>query len=41
MITLMVIIVVVWALIRIVQFVGHLWSRANAPRIGAAAAASG
>jgi hypothetical protein len=34
MITLIVIIVVVWTLIRIVQFAGYLWRVANVPRIG-------
>jgi hypothetical protein len=34
MITLFVIVVVVWILIRIVQFVAYLWRLANAPRIG-------
>ena len=33
MITLLVIVVVAWTLIRIVQFVGYLWRAANAPRI--------
>ena len=42
MITLIVVIVVVWTLIRIVQFVSQLWTLANAagsPRIGVVAAA--
>ena len=42
MITLIVTIVVVWAVIRIVQFLTKLWSGADAagsPRIGGAAAA--
>jgi hypothetical protein len=34
MITLTVTFVVVWTLIRILQFVGYLWRAANAPRIG-------
>ena len=34
LITLLVIIVVVWTLIRVVQFAGYLWRVANAPRIG-------
>jgi len=34
MITLIVLIVVVWTLIRIVQFASYLWRVANAPRIG-------
>ena len=33
MITTIVIIVVVWTVIRLVQFVGYLWSFADAPRI--------
>lgn len=42
MITLIVAIVVVWTIIRIVQFVNRLWSGADAagtPRIGVVAAA--
>lgn len=42
MITLIVIVVVVWTLVRIVQFVARLWSGADAagsPRIGVVAAA--
>jgi len=42
MTTLLVIIVVVWTVIRIVQFVSYLWRLASAPgsaRIGVAAAA--
>jgi hypothetical protein len=42
MITLIVTIVVVWTLIRLVQFVSRLWRRADAagsPRIGVVAAA--
>ena len=42
MITLIVVIVVVWTLIRIVQFVSQLWRHADAagsPRIGVVAAA--
>jgi len=42
MITLIVVIVVVWTLIRIVQFVTRLWRPADAassPRIGVVAAA--
>jgi hypothetical protein len=42
MITLIVIIVVVWALVRIVQFVSRLWGpvdAAGSPRIGVVAAA--
>jgi len=39
MITLLVIVVVVWTLIRIMQFAGYLWRRANAPRIGVVTAA--
>jgi hypothetical protein len=34
MITLTVTFVVVWTLIRILQFVGYLWRAANDPRIG-------
>jgi hypothetical protein len=34
MITLTVTFVVVWTLIRILQFLGDLWRAANAPRIG-------
>ena len=41
MLTLMVIIVVVWTIIRIVQFAGYLWNLANAPRIGVVAPAQG
>ena len=41
MITLLVIVVVVWTVIRIVQFVGRIWRLANAPRIGVVAAAQG
>ena len=41
MITAIVIIVVVWTVIRIVQFVGYLWRLANAPRIGVVPAAQG
>ena len=41
MITLLVIIVVVWTVIRIVQLAGWVWRVANAPRIGVAAAAQG
>ena len=41
MITLLVVIIVVWTVIRIVQFVGRLWRLANAPRIGVVAAAQG
>jgi hypothetical protein len=33
MITLLVIVVVVWTVIRIVQFAGWIWRLANAPRI--------
>jgi len=39
MTTLIVIVVVVWTVIRIVQFVGYLWNLAYAPRIGVDAAA--
>jgi hypothetical protein len=39
MTTLLVIIVVAWTVIRIVQFVGYLWSLVNAPKIGAVPAA--
>ena len=39
MITLLVIVVVVWTVIRIVQLAGWVWRFANAPRIGVAAAA--
>jgi len=39
LITLIVIIVVAWTVIRIVQLVRHIWSLVNAPRVGAAAAA--
>ena len=39
MITLLVIVVVVWTLIRIMQFAGYLWRLANAPRIGVVTAA--
>jgi hypothetical protein len=38
MITAIVIIVVIWTLIRIVQFVGWLWRLADAPRIGVVSA---
>ena len=44
MITLIVVIVVVWAVIRIVQLVSQLWRRADAagsPRIGVGAATQG
>jgi hypothetical protein len=41
MITLLVIVVVVWTVIRIVQFMGYLWRLSNAPRIGVVAAAQG
>ena len=34
MITLLVIVVVVWTVIRVVQLAGWLWRLANAPRIG-------
>jgi Na+/H+ antiporter NhaC len=34
MITAIVIIVLIWTIIRIVQFVGWLWRLADAPRIG-------
>jgi hypothetical protein len=39
--TLVVIVVVVWTVIRLVQLVGWLWRLANAPRIGIVAAAHG
>ena len=39
MITLLVIVVVVWTVIRIVQLAGWVWRLANAPRIGVPAAA--
>ena len=39
MMTLLVVIVVVWTVIRIVQFVGRIWRLANAPRIGVVEAA--
>jgi hypothetical protein len=38
MITAIVMIVVIWTLIRIVQFVGWLWRLADASRIGLVAA---
>jgi hypothetical protein len=38
MITAIVVIVVVWTIIRIVQFLGWLWRLADAPRIGVVAA---
>jgi hypothetical protein len=41
MITLMIITVVIWTLVRTVQFVGRLWRLADAPRIGVVAAAQG
>jgi hypothetical protein len=41
MITLLVIVVVVWTVIRIVQLAGWAWRLANAPRIGVVAAAHG
>ena len=41
MMTLLVIVVVVWTVIRIVQFAGWVWRLANAPRIGVVAAAEG
>jgi hypothetical protein len=41
MITLLVIVVVVWTVVRIVQFVGSLWRLADAPWIGVGAAAQG
>jgi hypothetical protein len=34
MITLTVTFIVVWTLIRMLQFLGYLWRAANAPRIG-------
>ena len=34
MMTLIVIVVVVWTVVRIVQFAGCLWNVANAPGIG-------
>ena len=39
MITLLVTVIVVWTVIRIVQVAGWVGRRANAPRIGVAAAA--
>jgi hypothetical protein len=39
--TLVVIVVIVWTVIRLVQLVGWLWRLANAPRIGIVAAAHG
>ena len=41
MITLLVIVVVVWTVIRIVQLAGWIWRLASAPRIGVVAAAQG
>jgi uncharacterized protein YqhQ len=41
MITLFAVVIVVWTLVRILQFVDYLWSIANAPRIGVVAAAHG
>ena len=41
MMTLLVIVVVVWTVIRIVQLAGWVWRLANAPRIGVVAAAEG
>jgi hypothetical protein len=41
MITLLVIVVVIWTVIRIVQLAGWIWSLSNAPRIGVVPAAQG
>jgi len=41
MITLLVIVVVIWTVIRIVQLAGWIWNLSNAPRIGVVPAAQG